>query len=49
MQSWKFAAAARIALAVMRGSPDAPDRPLQSGALADGARAAGGIVPVTSE
>ena len=45
----KFAAAARIASAVMRGSPEAPDWPLHSGALAGGATATGGIVPVTPE
>src|SRR5262249_28418642 len=38
MQSWKFAAAARIASAVISGGPDEPDSPLQDGAgcAADG-------------
>src|SRR4051794_3092188 len=43
-QVWKFPAAARIASAVIEGSPDAPDSPLQgSGAVLE---AAGEIVPV---
>src|SRR5664279_437195 len=37
------------AAAVMRGSPDEPDSPLQSGPPAGEATAAGGIVPVTPE
>ena len=49
MQPRKFAAAARIAATVMRGSPDEPDSPLQSGPPADDAMAAGGIVSVTPE
>jgi hypothetical protein len=49
MQPRKFAAAARIAAADMRGSPDEPDSPLQSGPPAGEAMAAGGIVPVTPE
>src|SRR5665213_2740627 len=34
-------------VAVMRGSPEAPDWPLHSGALADGTTATRGMVPVT--
>jgi hypothetical protein len=44
-QLWKFAAAARIASAVIDGSPDAPDSPLHGRGAVLG-RAAGEIVPV---
>src|SRR4051812_40166782 len=44
-QAGKFAAAARIASAVIDGSPDAPDSPLQGSGAALGS-AAGEIAPV---
>ena len=46
MQLWKFAASARIASALMRGSPEPPDLPLQGGALGCAPGVDGGMAPV---
>ena len=49
MQPWKFAAAARIAAAVINGWPEAPDSPDHSGAPVWVRAVTGGMVPVVPE